>query len=80
MMSVDRPWDEFVTLKNGKRALIKCFWGKQLSSAVIKARVLIEDSTGFGTIIGEIDGPVTQQEANETGLEMANNWYDRRSG
>ncbi|TKD30024.1 hypothetical protein [Azotobacter chroococcum] len=76
-MLMDRPRDDFVTLKNGKRVLITCSWANQRENVVIKARVLIEDSTGFGTIIGEIDGPFSQQEANEVGAVIANKWYDR---
>jgi hypothetical protein len=79
-MISDRPRDDFVPLANGKTALVDCSWADGPRHIVIKARVLIDIGSGFDTVIGEIDGPIDQGDANEHAIVIANNWYDRQNG
>lgn len=77
---VDRPHDETVELKNGKKAIINCSWADTPEHVVRTARVIVEEPAGTDLVIGEIDGPISQDEANQVGTEIANNWYDRQNG
>lgn len=79
-MISDRPRDDLILLENGKQVLVNCSWADGPRHIVIKARVLVDLGRGFDTVIGEIDGPIDQSEANEHGIVIANNWYDRGNG
>jgi hypothetical protein len=64
-MTGDQPVDEFVTLKNGKKALLRCSWADSPERTVILAIVLVDTGSGFATVVGSVDGPISQDEANK---------------
>ncbi|MGH8434979.1 MAG: hypothetical protein ACRERX_10955 [Pseudomonas sp.] len=80
-MLVDRPSDVFLTLKNGKQALISYSWGSPAEQIPDRARVIIESATGFDTVIGTVEGPFDSlDQVNELGGHLANAWVDRQNG
>ena len=79
-MLLERTRDKMMPLKNGKKALICCFWSDQQEHLVTKIRVFVESPSGLDKLICSLDGPFkSQHEANDIGAELANIWYERLS-
>lgn len=75
----DRPRDVTVELGNGKKAVIACNWADGPEHVVLTATVLVEEpSPGDDLVIGDIQGPLTHEEANERGAQLAERWYRNR--
>lgn len=70
----DRPWDEFIDLPNGKKALVEYTWKDKQGRIADQAEVFVEDDLS----IGKIKGPLHQDEIDAMASEMAVNWYRNR--
>ncbi len=80
-MIVDRPRDRFVTLKNGKKALINYSWGEPSNSIPVRARVIVQADSGKELVLPALEGPFDSlEQINEIGTAVANNWYEKGNG
>lgn len=78
----EQPMSDYVDLPNGEKVLVECTWLNKAERIVGRA-VLFYEAEGQPRSrreIGSFDGPMSHEEANKIGTQMALDWYEKRNG